>query len=111
MRLQHTQRVATTVALLTATGGTFAPRSDAQPASLIIETIGGVGTTDGELNYCSDIQKDTDYQGAAIDFRYDNFSNHWYPATVSTCCASCRNSRTDPHSPVRHCNQRTASCL
>eukprot|EP01043_Picozoa_sp_COSAG02_P025205 COSAG02_NODE_1407_length_12764_cov_3781.882985_4_plen_305_part_00 len=54
--------------------------------------------TSGELNYCSKIEDDTNYIGN--DLRYENRSNHWFPATVSTCCASCRNSKSDPGAPA-----------
>ena len=47
-----------------------------------------------EPNYCSKIEESTNYVGN--DIRYQNKSNHWFPATISTCCASCRNSKSDP---------------
>ena len=51
-----------------------------------------------ELNYCAKIEENTNYMGN--DIRYENRSNHWFPATISTCCASCRNSKSDPGSPA-----------
>ena len=48
----------------------------------------------GEPNYCSKIEENTNYAGN--DIRYENKSNHWFPATIGTCCASCRNSKSDP---------------
>ena len=62
-----------------------------------LELIGSppLGAASGELNYCSKIEEDTNYKGQ--DIRYANRSNHWFPATISTCCASCRNSlQLDP---------------
>ena len=41
-----------------------------------------------EVNFCSKIEENTGFSG--MDIRYANKTNHWFPATISTCCASCR---------------------
>ena len=97
-----------------------APTSAPEPAALLAAPgANGTALQSGELNYCAKIEEETNYVGQ--DIKYDNGSNHWFPvrpphlqmsrgalitrrppwqATISTCCASCRNSGSDPGSPT-----------
>lgn len=43
----------------------------------------------GEVNFCGKIEENMNLYGMVI--KSANRSNHWFPATISTCCASCRN--------------------
>jgi hypothetical protein len=40
-------------------------------------------------NYCADVKEGQQWYGG--DIKWQNKSNHWFPATISTCCASCHN--------------------
>lgn len=84
------------IALLLLASTVACKASDLQGGALADFLKSTVAT--GEVNYCSEIEEDSNYQGN--DIRYENRTNHWFPATISTCCASCRNSKSDPGAPA-----------
>ena len=56
---------------------------------------------EGEKNFCDRVVEDTDYAGHEIV--YDNGTDHWLPATIADCCATCHNSDQDDSMP-KHCD-------
>ena len=59
-------------------------------SALVLATAAAAATLTGaEENYCSQVEEDKGFYGN--DIRWANKTNHWFPATIATCCASCHN--------------------